>query len=109
MQRRNLAAIALVLLLAGSGSWAVRAQDAGDGVRVPIVSAPTFITVPEEEPLVLWVRSVAQGKATAVVLVQTVDGWVQMTPCDNAAVVCRDVVIRAEGTERGDIFYLGNE
>jgi hypothetical protein len=83
--------------------------DPGDGVRVAVVSAPTFITVPEGEPLVLWVRSVEGKMAHVVVLVETKDGYVQLTPCDNVAVVCEDALIPAEGTHEGDTFYLASE
>lgn len=83
--------------------------DTGDGVRVSIVSAPTVITVPEGEPLVLWVRSVEGKTAHAVVLVETADGYVQLTPCDNVEVVCQDADIPAEGTQKGDTFFLASE
>jgi hypothetical protein len=88
---------------------AALAQDSGDGVRVPVMAAPTFITVPDGEPLVLWVRSVDDRTAHAVVLVETADGYVQLTPCDNIDVICEDALIPAEGTQQGDTFYLASE
>jgi hypothetical protein len=102
---RLIAPAAIALLLVSP----VAAQDAGDGVRVPIVSAPTFITVPEGEPLVLYVRSVERNTANVAVLVETADGYVQLTPCDNVEVVCEDIEVPAEGTQRGDTFFLGSE
>lgn len=81
----------------------------GDGVQVAVVSAPTFITVPDGEPLVLWVRYIDGKTAHAVVLVETKNGYQQLTPCDNVKVICEDALIPAEGTQKGDTFYLASE
>jgi hypothetical protein len=97
------------LVLVTFASTAV-AQDGGDGTRIPVMSAPEFITVPDGEPLVLWVRSVDEDLAQAVVLVEAEDGtYQQLTPCDNVEVVCQDVEIPAQGTQPGDTFYLASE
>lgn len=90
-------------------SLATQAQD-NDNVRVPIVSAPTFISIQEGEPLVLWVRSAKDEVAQAVVLVENPDGgYTQLTPCDNVEVVCEDALIPAQGTQPGDTFFLASE
>jgi hypothetical protein len=93
-----------------NGAISALAQDNGDGVRVAIVSAPTYISVPEGEPLVLWVRSVEDNISSAVVLVENADGgYTQLTPCDNVEVICEDAAIPVQGTQEGDTFFLASE
>jgi hypothetical protein len=93
-----------------NGAISALAQDNGDGVRVAVVSAPTYIAVPKGEPLVLWVRSVEDDIASAVVLVENADGgYTQLTPCDNIEVICEDAAIPAQGTQDGDTFFLRSE
>lgn len=89
---------------------AALAQDSGDGVKIPVMAAPTFITVPDGEPLVLWVRSVEGKTARVVVLVEGKDGYQQLTPCDNVTVICEDALIPAEnGINTDDTFYLAGQ
>lgn len=107
---RSVAAAFLVIELLLAGAWAVSAQDSGDGAQVPVMAAPTFISVPEGEPLVLWVRSAGDKFASAVVLVEKRGGtYQQLTPCDNIEIICHDVEIPSEGTQEGDTFFLASE
>lgn len=108
--KRLRVALALVALSVCSMAVAqAQTPDAGDGVRVPVVAAPTIITVAPDQPLVLWVREVSGKTAHVVVLVQTAAGYVQLTPCDNVAVICQDALVPAAGTQKGDTFYLASE
>jgi hypothetical protein len=99
VKRRHLSLIGLPLIsaLLLSGPLLASAQDDGDGAVVAVLQAPTLITVPDGEPLVLWVRDVDDGIASAVVMVETDEGGYQ------------DAMIPAEGTEQGDMFFLASE
>lgn len=85
------------------------AQDNGDGDRVPVYTEPTYITVNPDQPLALYVRGVDKDVANVAVMVKTAEGWTQLTPCDNVEVTCKNVAVKSEGVEEGDIFYLGSE
>lgn len=85
------------------------AQDQGDGDRVPVYAEPVYITVNHAEPLALYVRDVDGDKADVAVMVRTIEGWMQLTPCDNVDVPCKALNVKAEGVEAGDIFYLNGD
>ena len=75
------------------------------------VGNPYRVTVPNDEALVAYVGETIvtpHGQfARLIVFGNEADaGLVQLTPCDNIAITCQPLTVRAEGVNQGDVFVL---
>jgi hypothetical protein len=79
-------------------------------VDVTVGEKPYVLPLKSDELGILYLDEVTvtnDGQfANALVWVQTIDGWVQLSPCDNLRVSCERIPMRVEGAYQSQSFVF---